>query len=66
MAKRTTGRSFLGRSCNIVNSFTIESSFGVMTDKERKVVLLDRVGFAKVGEDIGKGVEYWLRVTEEK
>jgi len=37
-----------------------------MTDKERKVVLLDRVGFAKVGEDIGKGVEYWLRVTEEK
>jgi hypothetical protein len=37
-----------------------------MTDKERKVVMLDRVGFAKVGEDSGIGVEYWLRVTEEK
>jgi hypothetical protein len=49
-----------------VNSFTIESSFGVMTDKERRVILLDRTGFAKVGEDIGKGVDYWLRITEER
>lgn len=37
-----------------------------MTDKERRVVLLDRIGFAKVGVEIAKGVEYWLRVTEEK
>jgi hypothetical protein len=49
-----------------VNSFTIESSFGVMTDKERRVILLDRTGFAKVGEEIGKGVDYWLRITEER
>jgi hypothetical protein len=37
-----------------------------MTDKERRVILLDRTGFAKVGEEIGKGVDYWLRITEER
>jgi hypothetical protein len=36
-----------------------------MTDKERRVILLDRTGFAKVGEDIGKGMDYWMKVTEE-
>lgn len=50
-AKENTGIFFmLGRKCiqylcNLVNSFTIETSFGLYVNSEKKIVRFDKKGF---------------------
>ena len=55
--KKYTRRFYIGRSCNLVNSFTIESSFGLYIDKNMQNVSFEEEKFLKVGEEIGRGLD---------
>ncbi len=47
--KKFTGRNFVQKLCGLVNSFTIESSFGTFTDINNKTQSLNQEKFELMG-----------------
>lgn len=46
--------------CNLVNCFTIESSFGIYLDKNMETIYFEESSFLNVGDNIGSAINDYI------